>query len=394
MNKRIKNSFLPLMICLVLTAAGMSRAEMSSTNYLLAPHVISAGGHISLEANGKRLNDIKGQGIAGEMSSTNYGLGLGGIYGTGPTVIEGDWPYGTVPLYISRDGQDIKITWEAVFRNPDIYVLTGAGTGVYGNSPAAAGWMRIVSGGIVLPGIMADEVGVFSLSGNALLNREQVGMGFGEVYYKGLQQGITPTTIDPANGQLCFSNARAAGKVNVNISRAGANGWNFIAYPFDVRPIGAALFGNFSAADEIKIRDEATKQFAPVSVTYSAAGGQWGTQPFERAKGYWLYRSQTTPLTATLIGTVNLTGLTTSLTRVRDNGWNFIGLPYPTMRTLAAFGPAAASSLDELKVRNEDSKQIEASYPKSTWGTQQIRTAKGYLYYRAVPATLPWEIAY
>jgi len=366
--------------------AGVARAEMASTNYLLAPHVISAGGHISLEAGGKLMNDIKGQGIAGEMSSANYGLGLGGIYGTGPTIVEGDWPYGTVPLYISRSGDNLKISWEARFVNPQIFISTGNGAGEYVND--GPGWLSLDDPAL------SDDIDKY-LSQSYFIHINQVGQSFPEAYYKALQAGVNRSATNPrVMGASYLGSAWAVGKVNVNISRAGANGWNFIAYPFNVRPIGEALFGNFSAADEIKIRDEATKQFAPVSVAYSAASGQWGTQPFERAKGYWLYRSQTAPLTATMIGSVTLDNYSTSLTRVGANGWNFVGLPYPRWQALSAFGPAAANALDEFKVRNEDSKLIEASYPKSTWGTQQIRTAKGYLYYRAVPDTLPWEIAY
>ena len=295
-------------------------------------------------------------------------------------------PSGTVPLFISRaaNGTDLEITWEAQ-SNPQIYAMTGDGTGAYTNNIAA--WTKIAGQGILTDAALG--LGDFAIASGMLTHRSQVGAGTGEAYYKAVVAELDMT--DAANAPT-FEAAWAVGKENIGINRVGAIGWNLIANPFKTRNIKDALFGNFAAADEIKIFDEGEKIFTSNPMKFNAVSGTWSTSDFIRGKGYWLYRSTPDPITATLVGDVSIKPLDVTITRNGANGWNFVGLPFAKSQTFAQFGPVNANDSDEFKIMNETTKIIDTTYNKAQWGAQSLLTGKGYLYYRSVPAPLTWNI--
>jgi hypothetical protein len=80
-------------------------------------------------------------------------------------------------------------------------------------------------------------------------------------------------------------------RFTVQISRAGATGWNFIGTPFPAKrtmgllnPVGAA------DADEIWIWDESVKRF-----TSKFARTAWTAQELQAGKCYLYYRSVLAP---------------------------------------------------------------------------------------------------
>ena len=297
-------------------------------------------------------------------------------------------PSGTVPLFISRaaNGNDLEITWEAQqFGDPQIYIMMGDGNGSYTNTFGV--WTRIASSGLL--DAIAASLGDFAIESGKLTHRSQVGAGTSEAYYKAVVAALDMN--EPANIPT-FEAAWAVGKENIGINRVGAIGWNLIANPFKTRDIKDALFGNFSAADEIKIFDEGEKIFTSNPMKFNAVSGTWSTSDFIRGKGYWLYRSTPDPITATLVGDVSIKPLDVTITRNGANGWNFVGLPFAKSQTFAQFGPQNAADTDEFKIMNEETKIIAPTYKKAEWGAQSLLTGKGYLYYRSLPAPLTWNI--
>jgi hypothetical protein len=168
------------------------------------------------------------------------------VEGGGPfIIIEGEPPAGTVPLYISRNGADILITWEAQYLTPQIYALYGDGTGKYTNS-YASGWEKVAEGATVASG--------YTTVNNSLTHQNQVGQGSPEAYYKGIVAGI-----DIAQAAATFEAAWAVGKVNVELKKATSQtdpGKNYISIPFN-RP--SNTINNVMLVDQF---DDGTKVYS------------------------------------------------------------------------------------------------------------------------------------
>ncbi len=217
-----------LIMLLVFFGCAAVQAEMSSSNYKIPSLTISSGGEDEMSSSNYKIQDIKGQGVIGSSSSANYEAELGGIYGLGvPVVVIEGVPFGTVPLNIERSGLNIRISWDSAIHNPQIFVRTGNGSGQYVNDGDATVWVDITGPSI------ADEFDLTHTGENYILHRSQVGdvSTRPEVYYKGLQSGVSPTAINPDFPSGTVTNLAAAwavGKLDINI---GA-GMNVITVPF------------------------------------------------------------------------------------------------------------------------------------------------------------------
>jgi hypothetical protein len=189
------------------------------------PITISGGGAASTA-----ILQLTGQSAIGAFPG---GGGLGGIYtrlGTMGATIEGV-PRGTIPLHIIRNNADIFISWETTIINPDIYMLTGEGSGQYVSD---VGWQKVLSGGSLTPfGRECSFSFVWSFP-NELEHTDQVGRGFGEVYYKGLIAGVDPAATNSDTGLSNLASARAVGKVNIAVNgTTDTLGKNIISIPFN-----------------------------------------------------------------------------------------------------------------------------------------------------------------
>jgi hypothetical protein len=335
-------------------------AEMASSQYAIPSLSVTAGGSASLESAKYHLVDLKGQGVIGSMSSESYGLGLGGIYGElGPAAVTAPGvPYGTVPLFISRSGTNVVVTWEAAYVNPEIYVLSGDGQGRYTN--VAGGWTRISRAGRLESPLPSEWDFDYFAGSRQLINNGEVGGGAPEVYYKGLQAGITTSTIDPTPGPTfgrnCFAAAWGVGKVNLTI--AGGKRWTLFSMPFlnsptDVNEILAGQVDYSAGADAIT----SVRVFSHENGGWNRAsyfnGTSWQAVPglnaaiYDGNKGlYVLTRAADTDKPVTIVGQIKQLDASTAYT-IRSN-WNVVGLPYPVLMDINRLSLNAGVKSDNL----------------------------------------------
>ncbi len=310
---------------------------MTSEGYSIVIPTVSSGGSISMEAGGYKIMDIKGQTAVGTMGSTSYGVELGGVYGetAGAGIIEGDWPYGTVPLNIRREVNNIILTWEARFVNPEIYILTGDGVGRYASGE---GWIKVTQGGArYTTGVPTEwDYDVFPAMFSHI---DQVGMGTSEAYYKGLQAGVSPTTANPrVTGKTYLQSAWAVGKVNVAIT--GGKKWTLFCVPFmdipaDVNEIlaGQANYGGGAdATSSVRIFSHFNGGWNKSSYFNGTSWVPTGlpAAEYDGNKGlYLLTRTGDPDKIFTLVGKVKPLNAATDY--VINPGWNVIGMPYPVL---------------------------------------------------------------
>ncbi len=414
MVKRIKYI---LFIILILTSSALADS----------PSVISSGGK-----NNAQFMDIKGEAVIGRSTAPDGTVGeFGGVYvltpdtstttttttsvagatttttttttsaagATTTTTTTTTLPKSFVPLSIDAvnvigDGavESVKIYWDvAAYPNPQIFVFMedqSQPTGQFINGYDENKWKPAADVNRALGDSEFDDPG--DLADGELLHINMVGAASArrEVYYKGLIAGA-----DPKSGND-FELAPAVGKINMPISRQGASGWNFIAYPFDNRDIRESIFGSFSNNDELRIWNESDKQFVG-NVKFQ--NDNW-KESFElqRGQGYTIYRALGgAPITATVIGAVNLDGINRMMSRRGASGWNLFGVPFLTQRSVGALDPANAHANDEIRLWDETTKQFTASTKRSAWQNLGLNVGKGYWYYRAIEdPVMDWRIDY
>jgi hypothetical protein len=238
----MKNKFIIGLVILAALAGSALATHVESATAKL-DYTISGGGTNELTGGGANLQDLKGQEVIGVLTGTDGTiLQIGGIYGLvgGVVISAAGVPPGTVPLTISRSGKDIKIAWDAKYANPQIYVMTGDGTGKFQNDNVAgqtAVWALVASGqefdtthaSDAAPYILhKGQVGAASVTG--VTNRP-------EAYYKGLQHGVSASA--QGSDQINFPGtylqaAWAVGKLNVNLQGSAAEaGKNYVSIPFN-----------------------------------------------------------------------------------------------------------------------------------------------------------------
>ena len=341
-------------------------------NHVITADIVSGSGG---KLTGSELFDVKCMPVVGTMADADNILHID-VSVLFPDVEEEVIP-GVVPLYITRVGGDIKISW-TVDEIPDIYGMEGDGTGTYVNDGVSWGLLDLAD----LPPVFEDHS-----ASKYILFLGQIGEGAAEAYFKGLVAGTDPSAAHPDGGTY-LSQAPAVGKLDLAVSRLGNTGWNFVAYPFAARNIANSLYGGFSNYDELRIWDEAQKKFTEV-VKYNNG---WASRLMARGEGFLLYRGVAGPVSATLIGEVDVSSQTVVINRVGQTGWNFIGLPFLGKRTMGELDPAAAHADDEIRIWDEDQKKFVQTLKKAQWTGLELEPRKSYLYYRAVPASYNWQM--
>ena len=292
-------------------------------------------------------------------------------------------PVDTVPLSISRSGANIEISWQ-VEAVPDIYVLTGEGTGVYANT--AADWVPVTESGSLVESL-PGEIGLFDLlaGDNKLIHQSQVGSGFGEVYYKALAPG--------ADKVQYLADAPAVGKVNVEL----AVGWNLVSTPLFKangsmnETLGTDVFVN---NDQVLVWSPSQQKFLLPAANFNE--GDWQNSvglKFGRGYGFNIVESvvRTNPFTLTIIGAVSAQDFSSQIV----TNWNQIGYPFPvpaTLNTNLNFTANANDQLLEWDLLNQKFKLPASNFDGSIWSLDtQLKPGIGYGYNR-VGDDATWDV--
>ncbi|MFC1637665.1 hypothetical protein ACFL1W_01455 [Candidatus Margulisiibacteriota bacterium] len=343
-----------------------------------SPPIFPSGGDTDLRSDGYSLHDIKGQGAIGYSEASDYGLGLGGFYTfLVPRVIEGDWPYGTVPLNISRVGSNIQITWDPMFRDPQIYVRVGDGSGQYTDTYNSIVWVPVSD-----PSRSGEFDDVSDLADSELIHNNQVGDAsttHPEVYYKALQAGVTTDMRDPVSFQRCIEIAWAVGKVDLLMSK----GWNSVSTALSAEAFGGAdgvAGDNFGEGDTVMFWDyyqDGTQDMSEFKRFSSTTGWDNPTVNLSLGQGCMFNISS---LTGTATRKVTLIGnvARTDVTREIRPGWNDIGGPLPRALVSGDFLPANVDPATNLV--NGD------SISEWGWGTEDFSNTIRY----SDSSTPPW----
>jgi parallel beta-helix repeat protein len=225
-----------------------------------------------------------------------------------------------IALNISREadtpGSAIVVSWtESTV--PDVYVLTGDGTGVY--TDEVSRWTQVTN---------TTPVNGFSVIGNELHHAGQVGGGTSEAYYKALKAG----------GAIGFlPSAEAVGKVNILVQTYPPT-MELVALLVvpdnnDINAVIGAQFGNGSGEVWSRFND-------PINGwgSHQYNGSFWhGSLPanqMTKDRGYWI-KSLTADKTLTFVGRVTTTNESYSF---NNENLFFYGNSYPRTVSWEASG--------------------------------------------------------
>lgn len=292
--------------------------------------IISSGGTLDATATGYKLHDIKGQSVIGELSGANTIAYLGGIYLFGRNVIPGVWPWGTVPLYISREGDSVGssviMTWEVTawdmgkVESPEVYILTGDGSGAFKTDPNS--WTKAT-------GLKANTTTF------VITDESQVGTGNAEKYYKAVVPTFAEQTV-PASGQTCLHDAWAVGKVNINTIN---NKYVFCSVPFQIsgETIVNIIGGQLPNNTQVLYWDTSSPN--PNNCAYAnpaVFSGLWtgNLQKMQIGEGL-LVRAEADKI-FTIVGNINQGTFTDRV--LSANYYNIFGYPYPVVIDFSGLG--------------------------------------------------------
>ncbi|MCU0641209.1 MAG: hypothetical protein MUC35_03875 [Candidatus Margulisbacteria bacterium] len=312
------------------------------------------------------FSDIKGQSLIGGSGT----LQLGSIYTLlGAPAQVGTAPPGTVPLTITRSGNDIVLTWDKNSApSVDIYTLTGDGSGVYSDSGFT------VKMGTHTSGTLTDTA--------------QVGAGNPEKYYKGVMTGYDSFLLGPEYGnKTCLQAAQAVGKVNYVF--AGGN--NFFNYPFAKTDTINTIFGNkaigqpgtavnIASGSRVLAHNYSAGNFEVSELSGTAGTSQWSALTLAPSKGNIFFNASTNNINVTLVGQV-VPDLSVASSALGGN--NLTGLVYPKGEKITLF--SNSKSGDRLLVQNATGSfdTIDCTGANS-WanGAYALKPTLGYWYYR------------
>jgi len=285
-------------------------------------------------------------------------------------------PAGIVPLFISRDGSNIKISWEASkYPTPKIFFMTGDGTGSYSNTYTAgppANWTQVDSTNAASLGFNFSSYG-----SGSILHLAQVGGGSPEAYYKGL----IPSSL--TNLSYYIPSAEAVGKVNFVLSKNATSSWNFVSSPLIFNNLDQIWGTDFTNGDQLWVWNDAEQKFfAPI--TFS--GGTWGTGNLNPGYGYLFNLAGTSPKTGTAIGNVNTSALSRTISvkpGTPSYGWNVIGNPQPVLSPMTGFVSGKSAASDSIWEWDNVNQKFLAPlvFDGTGWPTgAQLKIMNGYGY--------------
>jgi len=343
-----------------------------------------------------------------------------GYYNLPLNIVDGEGPYislkeGPVILNIIRQADTpnsaIKITWKInteafpayIADTPvDIYYKTGSGSGEY---TSATGYNKVINSSTTfLPDGLSGSV---STSLKEVTINTQVGVGYPELYFKGLIAGSLPA----ATGDLGLAGAVAVGKVNVPIVvNSAKDSLNLISTPFitlgaggdepnDVFGLGQLLSGTIKG-DVIQDYDNTVPKYRTAELLSS----NWvKSEAFKIVcgKGYWLLaRARASQAPLTLVGKVSNVPSTANFSL----GLNLLGNPYPILNPVATvfLSPWTNNILGDVvqyfSLANPSSPKYEtAEYLDATWKFSapfNVLAGKGYWYLRRTQSASPYNWNY
>ncbi|MBU0671448.1 MAG: hypothetical protein KJ732_00300, partial [Candidatus Margulisbacteria bacterium] len=210
-----------------------------------------------------------------------------------------------------------------------------------------------------------NEFDLRNLADGILIHSNKVGRLPNEIYYKGLENNITPDRIAEV-----LPTALAVGKVNIEIDHH----YNLISTP--LQPINSSLdsFIGSQLAEGDQIQSYDGNTYIPATFT----NGTWGN-PFRinLAEGYWIYRNGERTI-ITLAGRV----LNENSTHQIATHYNLIGNPFPVLRTnlgVAGFSPVEGDQVYSFK----EGDYRTSNFVDDAWDqTISLSSGNGYWYFR------------
>lgn len=296
------------------------------------------------------------------------------VEGGGPLLIT-EVISGTVPLNILRNGNNIEVSWNnTLYPNPQIFMLTGSGSGEFTNSYSATKWVRIFSGGLV------EASGISFTPPDTLVHQNQAnGAGSGEVYYKGLQAGITDYATN-------IPSAEAVGKVNFTFG--GGN--TFFSVPLVLSGTINDIMGSQNYTAGSRLFKQAPDRSGFNTADYFSGTGWTDTIVITPDKGYYFYNIGS-QIPVTLVGRVPGAGVSESM----GGGNNLFAVQFPKQYDFSIFGAGTAAG-DRVLIYNRNAIPVSGfdAVNQSEFGLTQVRLSGmgGYYYYRDPSAgTLTWS---
>jgi len=280
---------------------------------------------------------------------------------------------GTVPLFISRENDNIVLTWEAKYVSPRIYALkiSDPSQEVFVNTYDPAKWKEY--------GAYPGEFDSSGFAAQRLVHLRQAGTGNAEVYYKGIESYVNPGGTSFA---ATFESAWIAGKINLSLY----GGFNLISVPF-AGTLNYVLGANFKEEEQLWLWIDEAGRFGDSTVKFTA--GSWpAAADIVPGRGYWLDILGTKGVLSTIETTVGTIYPQLTFQRTLYKGFNLIGNPFPKREGIN-FGFSVQD--DQIWVWNNVAQRFESNtikYNGSQWTiggtpvTLKLIPGSGYWYDR------------
>jgi hypothetical protein len=387
-----------ILICLAALGGAPAAAWHAGSGTVTLEMVPVPGSSASRTVEAKNLQDLKGYPYHSPMEAGAYvyKLGLGAL--AEPLEVT----EGTVKLYISRSGADIRVSWEASkYPLPTIFALayedSADGKGAYTNQyvipPSSVPvWKTVLHNGVFMPSFTwgdssyddnLEKYGQFVYTGDGkLVNKNQVGAGAvrKEIYYK-----ATINSVEPGDYEDYLPSAEAVGKINYTF---GA-GNTFFGVPLIMDgTVAQVMSGQVFATGTgyvagSRIYKQTADRTAFDSADYTASWSDGIT--FAPDKGYYYYNNGN-EISITLVGAVPKQAAAQSL----GPGNNLFGVVYPARYGFSIFGSGVAPG-DQVKQQSADRLAFDAINPSEfATTTTKLTGLKGYYYDRSVTDPLVW----
>jgi len=267
---------------------------------------------------------------------------------------------GTITLFISRENNNIKISWDpsGLSSPPDIYLITGDGSGAYTNTTNL--WVAITDTSV------SADFDITNMPNGYIIHKDQVGAGTSEAYYKGLTSGSEKETTLPT--------AQAVGKFNLQL-QLGLN--NLSANPLIPSNLGidSVIGTQLPNGTVLSTRDPSGIWHQPV---YVSATQSWSSNiELKTDYGFWINIPSGTP-TITIVGNVADSERTIPLYSGLNN---LLGSTYPIQADLnsSKLGDALGTSGGKLSAYS-DGRWREPVYVNGAWSSldYKLQPGKGF----------------
>jgi hypothetical protein len=311
------------------TPVGAKAATANDGTYMFSETFDTSSVHnVAASATGYDTGTVTGLTVKPtKVSWANFALKSGGIVDTG--------------LYIKRDGDNVNdsvtISWDPLkLANPTIWMLTGAGAGVY--TDVQTNWQKVYEGGAVMAAFASE----FTAGANSIVHLKQVGAGYAEVYYKAVAAGGV------------FTTSPAVGKVNVAV--AGSKKWTLFNSPFLALPGDPNLVlgkqGQYTPGSEpatsVRIFSFENSGWNRVSyydgTTWAAVPGANAAISDPQQGLYLLTKSTDTDKVFAIVG--NVKPLNSASAYSITQNWNVVGFPYPRQMDINTIGLTVGTKSD------------------------------------------------